>query len=170
MTVCPHTYGSIRGGQGNNNGNYIVTRDDLGRDLDPCMSGGDSPCHYHLGAILVDHSYIIYPARYTWHAFDVRIGGLPEGDLLRIGVCFPLNSTISVFGEPEPQEVNSMEELMEDSSGTGFYVDREVGVVFRRFKGEASYERGIQIVVTDLASEDVDCTQRAYPKYQTPTI
>ena len=84
--------------------------------------------------------------------------------MLRIGVCFPLNSTVSIFGTPEPQEVNSMEELMEDSSGTGFFVDREVGVVFRRFKGEASYERGIQVVVTDLASED--CTQRAYPKYQ----
>ena len=63
MTVCPHTYGSIRGGQGYDNGNYIVTKDDLGRDLDPCMSGGDSPCHYHLGAISVDHSYIIFQAQ-----------------------------------------------------------------------------------------------------------
>ena len=125
------------------------------------------PPRSHLGRSLLHH---LYPARYTWHAFDVRIGELPEGDLLRIGVCFPLNSTISIFGTPEPQEVDSMEELMEDSSGTGFYVDREVGVVFRRFKGEENSERGIQIVVTDLASEDVDCTQRAYPKYQTPTI
>ena len=59
---------------------------------------------------------------------------------------------------------------MEDSSGTGFFVDREVGVVFRRFKGEAGNERGVQIVVTDLASEDVDCTARAYPKYQTQAV
>merc|ERR1712088_846454 len=111
----------------------------------------------HLGAISVDHSYIVAPAYYTWDHFDVRINGLPEGDLLRVGLCFPLNSTISVFGTPEPQEVDSMEKLMEDSSGAGFFVDRDEG-----------NQRGVQIVVGTLVSEDVDCTKRAYPKYQTP--
>ena len=63
-----------------------------------------------------------------------------------------------------------MEALMEDSSGNGFFVDREVGVVFRRFAGYEEYERKIEIVVDELASEDVDCTLRAYPKYQTPAF
>ena len=63
-----------------------------------------------------------------------------------------------------------MEKLMEDSSGAGFFVDREVGVLFRRFKGDEGNQRGVQIVVGTLESEDVDCTKRAYPKYQTPTI
>ena len=170
MSVCPHTYASIRGAWSLDHGNYIVTRDDLGRDVDPCLSGGDSPCHYHVGAISVDHSYIVAPATYTWDQIDLRIGDLPEGDLLRVGVCFPLNSTITVSGTPEPQEVDSMEQLMEDTSGSGYFVDHGVGVLFRRFRGDGGEERGVQIVVTELASEDVDCTTRAYPKYQVPPL
>ena len=63
-----------------------------------------------------------------------------------------------------------MEQLMEDTSGSGYFVDHEVGVLFRRFRGAGGEERGVQIVVTELVSEDVDCTTRAYPKYQVPPL
>ena len=36
MSICPHTYASFNDGRGYDGGNYIVTRDDLGRDVDPC--------------------------------------------------------------------------------------------------------------------------------------
>ena len=36
MSICPHTYASFNDGRGYDGGNYIVTRDDLGRDIDPC--------------------------------------------------------------------------------------------------------------------------------------
>ena len=36
MSICPHTYASFNDRRGYDGGNYIVTRDDLGRDIDPC--------------------------------------------------------------------------------------------------------------------------------------
>ena len=115
----------------------------------------------------IDHSYIVAPVEYTtWEdELSVSIGKYPEGNFIRIGLCFPLNSTISVEGKPQPEEVSSMEELMDDTSGLAFFLDREVGVVFRRLEGKETNQE-FKIRVESLASEDVDCTTRAYPKYQ----
>ena len=60
-----------------------------------------------------------------------------------------------------------MEELMEDTTGLGYFVDYDVGVVFRRFKGGGPWDSSFELVVYETASEDVDCIKRAYPKYQT---
>ena len=58
-----------------------------------------------------------------------------------------------------------MEELMDDSSGLAYFLDTEVGVVFRRLEGKETNQE-FKIRIESLASEDVDCTTRAYPKYQ----
>jgi hypothetical protein len=115
----------------------------------------------------IDHSYIVAPVEYTtWEdELSVSIGKYPDGNFIRIGLCFPLNSTISVEGKPQPEEVSSMEKLMDDSSGLAYFLDREVGVVFRRLEGKETNQE-FKIRVENLASEDVDCTTRAYPKYQ----
>jgi len=56
----------------------------------------------------IDHSYIVAPVEYTtWEdELSVSIGKYPEGNFIRIGLCFPLNSTISVEGKPQPEEVS----------------------------------------------------------------
>ena len=169
MTVCPHTYLSLVANQGYNQGDFLVTRDDVGEE-DICMSGGDSPCHYMVMAMSGDHSHIIAPAAYFWDHLSTTISGIPEGDFFRMGFCFPLNSTITVSGSYDPVEVATMEELMADTTGAAFFKDDEVGVVFRRFKGDEWGTHHFTMVVEELGSEDVDCISRAYPKYTTEPI
>lgn len=165
MSVCPHQYLSLYDANGYGNGNYFITRDDVGM-ADSC-SGGTN-CHYRQTGLSADHSFIIAPFQYDKRGrLRASIDGLPEGEFLRFGVCFPLNSTI--VKDSTLIEMGSMEELMEDTTGTGYFVDNEVGVLFRRFKG--GQEKGNHYTVDidkDMPwSEDVDCISRAYPKYQT---
>ena len=65
-------------------------------------------------------------------------------------------STISV-------EVNLIKKLNGWDRRTAYFVDREVGVVFRRFQGDGfpNY-KVVNIQVDSLASQGVDCTQRAF--------
>jgi hypothetical protein len=167
MTVCPHPYLSMGDNQGYDGGNYRVSRDDLGEE-DTCISGGDSPCHYRVMAMSADHSYIMAPVAYSWDHLTASIRGIPEGHFFRMGFCFPLNSTVTLTGSH--MEVDTMEELMADTTGTAYYRDTEVGVVFRRFKGGQGEEHSFKMVVEELASQDVDCISRAYPKYMTEAI
>jgi len=167
MSVCPHTYLSFQDSKGYGKGNYIVTRDDLGLNIDPCMSGGDSPCHYRSMGMSADHSYIIAPLKFEgWEdTLKGSIHGLPDGHFLRFGICFPLNSTISF--SKDLVQMNSMEELMKDTSGMGYLVDTEVGIMFRMFRGWQGWDNDFAIWIDILGSEDVNCISRAYPKYGT---
>ena len=118
--------------QGYDTGNYRVSRDDL-RQEDTCFSGGDSHCHYRVMAMSADHSYIMAPLSHSWDHLTATIRGIPEGTFIRIGFCFPLNSNMSLTGSH--MEVETMKELMADTTGMAYFQDLEVGVVFRRFKG-----------------------------------
>ena len=164
MSVCPHHYADLTDHGGYGGGNYVVSRDDVDPDLDICTAGGDSPCHYRLMGISADHSYIMAPVEYSGY-LSATIGGIPDGKFLRIGICFPLNSLFYFDEKYGPVEMDSMDELMEDTTGNGYFVDREVGVVFRKFRGDG-WSKTFTLVVYEEGSDDVNCIQRAYPKYQ----
>ena len=124
--------------------------------------------NYRAMAMSADHSYIIAPQEYDHNGYFGASIGLPEGQFLRLGICFPLNSTI-YFDQWNPSlvEWNSMDELMDDTTGLGYFIDNEVGVVFRMFKGHPRYDVSFKLVVYTVGSDDVNCIERAYPKYQT---
>jgi len=166
MSVCPHPYATLSDKGGYRGGNYIVARDDVDPALDVCTAGGPYPCHYRAMAMSADHSYIIAPTEYDNNAYlGASIEGIPEGQPLRLGICFPLNSSIYFDEWPGPVEMGSMDELMENNDGNGYFIDHEVGVVFRNFVGGKS--KSYKIVVDKVGSDDIYCIDRAYPKYQT---
>ena len=85
-----------------------------------------------------------------------------------------------LFGHPHPEERESYEELRQDNSGAGYYWDRQVGLIFRRFKndvprlpesrkacvgGQCPYFKIDNLMDPELLL-DADCRTRAYPKYQ----
>jgi len=171
MSVCPHYYGTLQDKGGYNGGNYIVARDDVDPALDLCTAGGDSPCHYRSMAMSLDHSYIIAPVEYDHNAYlAASIDGLPTGQPMRIGICFPLGSSIYFDEWPALEEKSTMDELMEDTTGMGYFIDHEVGVVFRKFIGYEPWSMRYQIVVDSVGSDDVNCIARAYPKYHTDPL
>ena len=73
-------------------------------------------------------------------------------------------------------------ELLEDQTGAGYYWDREVGMVIRKFKvyeprtpadRSPCVPAGSNCPQLKIVTEhpgDTDCTGRAYPKYQKPPI
>ena len=97
----------------------------------------------------------------------------------------PENSTFqncSIWGRPHPQEIATFEELQNDNSGTGYYWDHEVGIVFRKFQVDLVWDPESrdacplaessawcpQFFIRPQPYEgDTDCTARAYPKYKT---
>ena len=100
-----------------------------------------------------------------------------------VGFCVPLEAgpdDLVLFGHPQPEERESYEELRQDNSGAGYYWDRQVGLIFRRFKndlprlpesrkacvgGLCPYFK-IDTLLDPELSWDADCRTRAYPKYQ----
>ena len=65
--------------------------------------------------------------------------GLDSGNSVLVGFCVPLGATndeIEFRGRPKPQEIATFEELQNDNSGTGYYWDHEVGIVFRKFQSK----------------------------------
>ena len=93
---------------------------------------------------------------------------------------------MTLKGTPKPEQVNTFAELLEDRSGTAFFWDQEVGIMFRRFQvdlprspedrtrcvGDHCPEFFIDVEHEGLGDEDglvggdTDCRDRAYPKYQ----
>ena len=110
--------------------------------------------------------------------------GLDSGHSLQVGFCVPLGvpaEEIKFEGNnPRPVQVESYLELVEDESGTAYYWDEEVGVVFRKFKvyeprtsetATACVGVNNQCPSFKIETEhpgDKDCTARAYPKCQKP--
>ena len=100
----------------------------------------------------------------------------------------PENSTYhncSIWGRPHPQEIATFEELQNDNSGTGYYWDHEVGIVFRKFQVDLVWDPESRDACPLAESSawcpqffirphpytgDTDCTARAYPKYSTAMI
>ena len=39
-----------------------------------------------------------------------------------------------VTGTPKPNQLDSYEELLDDTTGAGYYIDTEVGALFRKFQ------------------------------------
>ena len=112
--------------------------------------------------------------------------GLDSGNSQQVGLCVPLGvptEEIQFKGEnPRPVEVASYLDLVEDQTGTAYYWDKEVGVVFRKFKVFESRtpDDRVRCVPDDKHCPsfriettfvgDTDCRSRAYPKYQKPPI
>ena len=83
-------------------------------------------------------------------------------------------------GLPHPVERDTYQQLRLDNSGVGYYWDREVGIIFRRFQndiprlpesreacvGRLCPEFKIDTLLDPELPWDADCRNRAYPKYQ----
>ena len=181
MSICPHRY-TEAGGSGSGYGHIdvVVTRDDVPEYPDIAMEY-HAPWHLHLST---DHSYIFsfrnnsLPENYIFFLY-----GIDSGFGQNIGFCVPLNipeDEISFQGDSELSELSTYEDLLADRTGSAYYWDREVGVVFRRFQVDQmrSWEDQVRCmpdnhncpyfrIRTELENRgDTDCTQRAYPKYK----
>ena len=115
--------------------------------------------------------------------FELALEGLDSGHSLLVGICVPLEAgpgDLQVGGQPTPLQRDTFTELREDDTGTGYFWDREVGIIFRRFKvdlprlpesrlacvgGVCPYLKIDTLLDTSLQL-DTDCRNRAYPKYQ----
>ena len=181
MSVCPHRYSKAGGtGASYNKLDILVTRDDIPEHPEIALEagGGGDPWHLHLS---VDHSYIYsFRNQSLPDAFTFLMLGLDSGHSQQVGFCVPLGvpeEEIVFHGNPAPVEVESYLEMVEDGSGAAFYWDREVGVVFRKFKvyearTPEDKERCVpsghdcpEFRIETVFHGDTDCTQRAYPKY-----
>ena len=184
MSVCPHRF-SESGGSGDsyNKFDVVVTRDDIPEFPKVAMVNGEA---WHL-FLSVDHSYIYsFRNRSLPKAFVFVSKGLDSGHSQLVGFCTPLGvpeEEIKFLGNyPRPVQVDSYVELLQDETGTAYFWDEEVGVVFRKFKvfeprtpqtetacvGENGQCPSFRIET--IHPGDTDCTDRAYPKYQKPPI
>merc|ERR1712200_138737 len=112
----------------------IITRNDIPEHSE-ISSVYKDPWHLHFSS---DHSYIYsFPNGSFPSRFHVQLEGLDSGNSLVLGFCTPLNiqpDKVTVKGTPKPEQVNTFAELLEDRSGTAFFWDQEVGIMFRRFQ------------------------------------
>ena len=107
-------------------------------------------------------SHIVTPAKYTVDMFSAH----SWRSLCKDWHLFPPQCKHQPYLESlksEPVEVNLIKKLNGWDRRTAYFVDREVGVVFRRFQGDGfpNY-KAVNIQVDSLASQGVDCTQRAF--------
>ena len=163
----------------------MITRTDVSEypEINPLY--GD-PWHPHLST---DHTYIYsFPNLSLPPNFNIRLQGLDSGNSVVVGFCVPLGATsdeIEFRGRPNPKEIESYDELLADESGTGYYWDHEVGIVFRKFQVDIVWDpesRDACPLQEDSAwcpnfyirpepyTGDTDCTARAYPKYKTEPL
>ena len=165
----------------------VVTRTDVPEypEIHPMYS---DPWHPHLST---DHSYIYsFPNLSLPPNFNIVLQGLDSGNSILVGFCVPLGATsdeIEFRGRPKPQEIDTYEELLADNSGTGYYWDHEVGIVFRKFQvdlvwdpeSRAACPKGDSydpawcpqfFIRPEPYTGDTDCTTRAYPKYRTEPL
>ena len=113
----------------------------------------------------------------------LALEGLDSGHGLLVGFCVPLAAgpeDLVLSGHPRPVERHTYHQLRQDNSGAGYYWDRQVGIIFRRFQNDVprlpeSREAcvgglcpsfRIDIMMDPELSWDADCRTRAYPKYQ----
>ena len=186
MSICPHRF-SESGGSGDsfNKLDVVVTRDDIPEFPKVAMvNGANEAWHLYLS---VDHSYIYSFLNHSLPKGFVFISvGLDSGHSQQMGFCVPLGvppEEIKFMGNhPIPVQVDSYVDLLADETGTAFFWDQEVGVVFRKFKvfeprtpetesacvGENGQCPSFRIETVHPG--DTDCTARAYPKYQKPPI
>ena len=115
--------------------------------------------------------------------FELALEGLDSGHSLLVGICVPLQAgpgDLQVGGHPTPLQRDTFTELREDDTGTGYFWDPEVGVIFRKFQVDLPRVPELRkrcvgdlcpafdiINLLDLSQGlDTDCRTRAYPKYQ----
>ena len=135
MTSCPHRYVNAAGtGSGYAKIDMTITRNDV-IEWPEINKIFKDPWHPKLST---DHSYIYsFPNSSLPSHFSLSLEGLDSGLSLVVGVCVPLEAgpaDLSLRGSPHPAEVSSYEALTGDTTGTAYYWDREVGVIFRKFQ------------------------------------
>merc|ERR1711970_929094 len=181
MSVCPHRYtGSGGTGSGYNKLDVVVTRDDVPDYPLVAMANSDA---WHL-EMSTDHSYIwSFRNSSLPRNYHFMLHGLSDGLTQNIGFCVPPNASpdeISFTGRTKLIELDTYEDLQADQTGSAFYWDREVGVVFTKFLTEEERtpaDRRKCFPADNLCPDfrirssmetmgDTDCTARAYPKYR----
>ena len=135
MTSCPHRYVNGAGtGSGFDKIDMTITRNDV-IEWPEVNNIYKDPWHPKLST---DHSYIYsFPNSSLPSHFGLSLEGLDSGHSLVVGICVPLEAgpaDLSLGGSPHPVEVSSYEALTGDHTGTAYYWDREVGVIFRKFQ------------------------------------
>ena len=111
----------------------MITRDDIPDIPEETLVYPD-PWHPKLST---DHSYIYSFPEGIPIRFNFRIDGLDSGNSIIVGFCIPLNATseqIILHGNPKPMQINTYDDLVNDRSGAGYYWDKNVGAIFRRFQ------------------------------------
>ena len=87
-------------------------------------------------------------------------------------------------GYPKPVKVENYEDMAYDITGTAYYWDHELGIVFKKFQvdlprtsesrvaciPDGKHCPSFEIVTLDGAFGSTDCTNRVYPKYQNVPI
>ena len=71
--------------------------------------------------------------------FEIALEGLDSGHALLVGFCVPLAAgpeDLVLSGHPHPVERDTYHQLRQDNSGAGYYWDRQVGIIFRRFQND----------------------------------
>ena len=158
----------------------MVTRDDVPDYPLVAMANGDA---WHL-EMSTDHSYIwSFRNNSLPHNYHFMLHGLSDGLTQNIGFCVPLNASpdeISFTGRNKMIELATYKNLLADKTGSAFFWDKEVGVVFTKFltdevRGPADRRMcfpadnlcpDFRIRISMEIMGDTDCTARAYPKYR----
>ena len=158
----------------------VLTRDDV-PEYPEIANVYPDPWHPHMST---DHSYLYsFPNNSMPPKFRMQLEGLDSGHSLLLGICTPLGANeeeINFRGSPEPQEVSTYEDLVNDRTGAGYFWDKEVGAVFRRFQVDLQRDSELRdrcvpdghhcpwftVETSGDGLRDAYCTDRAYPKYR----
>ncbi|XP_037073352.1 cell surface hyaluronidase-like [Pollicipes pollicipes] len=135
-------------------------------------------------ALNSEEGYILHFNTSVPRSFSFTVTGLQAGVEQRLGVCIGRDATdvrISLTGIPTP----TFEDLLTGSPGTQVFHDRERGLLLFRFRvpyalsadtetecpGGGPYGACPVVKVSmTAASEDGDCSERAYPTYATAPL
>ena len=158
----------------------MITRDDNPAEAREESLIYKDPWHPKLST---DHSYLYsFPNNSLPQQFRIILKGLDSGNSVLVGFCIPHGASedqMNFKGNPKPLEFETYEDLLQDRSGSGYFWDKEIGAIFRRFQVDEPRDPESRLAcvggpyscptffINSLsgANGDTDCTKRAYPKY-----
>lgn len=128
ISVCPHRYVSI------NIGRTAVSV--IRTDMPDNVYVPKKETKLFLSA---DHTYIIsFPFRFPIKQSrdkmfsDIIVGGVDDDISFSLGICVPMNSSISVNGHTE---VTNIDDLHNNITGDVFFYDDKAGLIFLKYVG-----------------------------------